>query len=43
MLLGQTVARIDLDVPEASGVSGGLGTSNRFRAAAHARWTRGGA
>jgi hypothetical protein len=39
-LLAQTVARIDLDVPEASGVSSGAG-GNRFRAAALARWNRG--
>ena len=40
-LLGQTVARIDLDVPEAPGVAGGAGGSNRFRAAALQRWHRG--
>jgi hypothetical protein len=37
-LLGQTVARIDLNVPEAPGIQTGAGTSNRFRAAAMARW-----
>lgn len=42
-LLAQTVARINLDVPEASGVTGRVGTSNRFRAAAMTRWHRDGA
>ena len=38
-LLAQTIARIDLDVPEASsGVTGAGG--NRFRTAALARWNR---
>ncbi len=42
-LLGQTVARIDLDVPEASG-AGATGGNNRFAAAALSRWHgRGGA
>lgn len=37
-LLGQTVARIDMDVPDAPGIQTGTGTSNRFRAAAMTRW-----
>jgi hypothetical protein len=37
-LLGQTLARIDLDVPEAPSVAPAMGTSNRFRAAALSRW-----
>jgi hypothetical protein len=37
-LLVQTVNRIDLEVPDAPGIPAGTGTSNRFRAAAMARW-----
>jgi hypothetical protein len=41
-LLGQTVARIDPNVPEPAGITGGAG-GNRFRQAALARWNRAGA
>ena len=38
-LLGQTINRIDLDVPDTSTVTGAAG-NNRFRQAALARWSR---
>jgi hypothetical protein len=41
-LLAQTVARVDLNVPEASSVRVGAG-DNRFRSAALSRWHRSGA
>jgi hypothetical protein len=37
-LLGQMLARVKTDVAEAPGIPAGTGTSNRFRAAAMARW-----
>ena len=40
-LLAQTVARVDLDVPEEAPVVGAGG--NRFRSAAMSRWNRSGA
>ena len=37
-LLGQMLARVKTDMPEAPGIPAGTGTSNRFRAAALSRW-----
>lgn len=42
-LLGQMLARVKTDLPEAPGIGAATGTSNRCRAAARARWDRGGA
>jgi hypothetical protein len=40
-LLGQMLARVKTDMPEAPGIPAGTGTSNRFRAAALSRWAGG--
>jgi hypothetical protein len=42
-LLTRVLMKVKTDLPDATGIPLSTGTSNRFRAAARARWDRGGA